>query len=519
MMTQTITIRLIQDILRKNVAEQPQKLALICGNERLTYAQIDAASDRLAHALRKNGVEDGDRVLIYLMNSAELVISVFAVLKANAVFAAIDYANTVDTMHYIAGDCEATALITYADQAEAAGQLLQHLPSMRAIVLTGAVPERSDSRLLSFDDILANEAAERPQERVIDRDLAYLLYTSGSTGKAKGVMTTHKSSLFTTESGIEYFGLTATDILASPLQLSFSPGMNQLLKIFRTGGTLILEKSFAYPAMTLKRLAEERATALAAVPTIITLLLNLDLQRYDLSALRYVSSVGSVLPPEVILRFRKKFPNISLFSFYGMAEAAYSLGLDPKDLDKNIASVGRPFPGTQAWIIDDDGRRISAPDQIGELVVRGGHVRSGYWRDPLLSSRRFQSGPLPGELVCHTGDMFRRDEGGYFYFIGRNDEIIKSGAKKVAPREIENVLCSFAGVVEAAAIGIPDPVLGQVIKAFIVLSEEAKSTLATEEILTYCHQTLEEHKIPRQIEIRASLPKTPSGKIQKKDLA
>jgi long-chain acyl-CoA synthetase len=518
MMTQTITIRLIQDILRKNVAEQPHKLALICGNERLTYAQIDAASDRLAHALRRNGIVDGDRVLIYLMNSAELVISIFGVLKANAVFAAIDYANTVDSMRYIAGDCEAAALITYAGQAEAAAELLQHQPSMRAIVLTGALAERSDARLLLFQDILAHEAAERPQERVIDRDLAYLLYTSGSTGKAKGVMTTHKSSLFTTESGIDYFGLTANDILASPLQLSFSPGMNQLLKIFRTGGTLILEKSFAYPTMTLKRLAEERATAFAAVPTIITLLLNMDLKRYDLSALRYVSSVGSVLPPEVILRFRKKFPDIALFSFYGMAEAAYSLGLNPVDLDRYMASVGKPFPGTQAWIIDDDGHRISEPDQIGELVVRGSHVRSGYWRDPLLSSRRFQSGPLPGELVCHTGDIFRMDEDGYFYFIGRNDEIIKSGAKKVAPREIENVLGQFAGVVEAAAIGIPDPVLGQVIKAFVVLSEEAKNTVTSEDLLTYCHQTLEEHKIPRLVEIRDRLPKTPSGKIQKKDL-
>lgn len=517
-MGRSYTIRLIQDILRKNVDEQPDKIALICDKERLTYAQIDSASDRLANALRHHGVKDGDRVLIYLMNGSEAVVSVFAALKANAIFSAVDHANTFDTLQYIAADCKATALITHGNHVDVATQLLQQVPSLRFVVLTGLSSIPPQPNLIYYNTIQTEFSAERPEERVIDRDLAYLLYTSGSTGKSKGVMTTHKSSLFTTESGIEYFGLTMHDILASPLQLAFSPGMNQLLKVFRVGGTLLLEKSFAFPAMMLKRIAEERATALAAVPTIIKLLVDMDTKRYDLSALRYISSVGSVLAPDVIRHFREKFPDLTLFSFYGMAEAAYSLGLDPQDLDRHADSVGKPFPGTQALIVDENGRRITEPNQIGELVVRGGHVRSGYWNDPELSARKFQAGPLPGELVCHTGDVFRQDEAGFFYFVGRTDEMIKSGAKKVIPREIESVLYEYPGIVEAAAVGVPDALLGQVIKAFVVLNEQARATTTVKDILAHCYQKLEEYKVPRYLEIRESLPKTPSGKIKKPDL-
>ncbi|MCX6032772.1 MAG: class I adenylate-forming enzyme family protein [Chloroflexi bacterium] len=518
MTMQTRTIRLIQDILRANVTERPDKVALICENRRLTYAQIDAMADRLANAFRKNGVQDGDRILFHLLNSSELVVSIFAALKANAVFSVIDYANTFDTLRYIAADCEAAAVVTYDHQAESAARLLQDVPSLRFAVLTGRGARQPVPNLLAFDAIQEDYPPDPPPQSMIDRDLAYLIYTSGTTGKPKGVLVTHRSSLFTIESGIEYLGLSEDDIHASPLPLSFSPGINQLLQTFRIGGTLILERSFAYPVMTLKRMAAEGATGFAGVPTILALLLQMDSSRYDLSRLRYVSSIGAALAPSIIQQIRQRLPRVAIFSTYGMAEASYSLGLEPAQIDQRPTSVGKPFPGTQAWIIEEDGRRLG-PDQIGELVVRGGHIRSGYWNDSAATAQRFRPGSIPGELVCFTGDVFRMDEEGYFYFVGRSDEIIKSGAKKVAPKEIENALYGLSGVLEAAAIGVPDPLLGQVIKAIVVLSEQARSSLTVQDILRHCHQTLEEFKVPRQIEIRDSLPKTPSGKIKKTDLA
>jgi acyl-coenzyme A synthetase/AMP-(fatty) acid ligase len=512
------SIRLLQDILTRNVAERPDKVALICENQRWTYAQIDAMSSRLASAFRQNGVQDGDRILFYLLNSAELVVSIFAALKANAVYSSIDYANTPETLGYIAGNCEATALVTYAKQAEMASHLMDEQPSLKFAVVVGSAEEKLRDRLLSFETIQKDYLPETPPQNRIEGDLAYLIYTSGSTGKSKGVLVTHRSILFTIHSGIDYFHLTDQEVHTSPLQLSFSPGINQLFQTFRVGGTLILEKSLTFPQAVLKRMEAERATSFAGVPTMLALLMQIDLTRYDLSSLRLISSIGAALPPALIEKIRQKLPNVSIYSYYGMAEASYSLGLDPRQIDLRPTSVGKPFPGTQAWIIDDDGQRLGA-DQIGVLILRGTHVRNGYWNYPEGTAQRFRAGLIPGETICYTGDMFRTDAEGYFYFVGRSDEIIKSGAKKVVPREIENALYGMEGVLEAAAVGIPDPILGQVIKAFVVPTEQARPTLTADGVLSFCKQSLEAFKVPRQVEIRESLPKTPSGKIIKTNLA
>jgi long-chain acyl-CoA synthetase len=511
------TIRLIQDILEKNVTEHPNKIGLICENQRLTYLQIDDMSNRLANAFIKNGVEKGDRILFYLLNCAELVVSIFAALKANAIFSVIDYANTFDTLRYMASDCDAAALVTHTHQVESAVRLMSEIPSLKVSVLTGKDTEYQSPNILGYDAIQNDYPSDPPPGQIIGCDLAYLLYTSGSTGQAKGVMTTHQNSLFTAESGIEQFGLSEDDIHASPLPLSFAPGMNQFLQTFRVAGTLIMEKSFAYPVMTLKRMESEGATGFGCVPTILTLLLQTGISRFNLSRLRYLISSGAALEPGIILKIRKALPETSVFSMYGMAEASYSLCLEPRKIDRYLTSVGKPFPGTQAWIVDEEGRRLGS-DKVGELVVRGGHVRSGYWNNTTASAQRFRPGPLPGEQVCFTGDMFRMDDEGYFYFVSRSDEIIKSGAKKVAPKEIENVLYELEGVLEAAVIGIPDPVLGKVIKAFIVLNEQSQNSLTVEDILKQCYQSLEAYKVPQQIEIRKSLPKTSGGKIKKTDL-
>ena len=508
---------MIQDLLLKNVIANPNKTALICEKQRLTYRQIDEMSSRLANAFAQNGIQAGDRVVFYLLNSVELVIGVFAALKANAIFSIIDYANNPDTLQKIARDCEAAALVTHDKQAALAASFLRKIPSLRLAILTGPNSDCSQTGFLSFDAIQREFSPVPPPRKSIDRDLAFLLYTSGSTGDSKGVMVTHRSALASVEGGVEYFGLLESDILASPLSLSFSPGINQLIQIFWVGGTLMLEPSFAFPTVSLKRMAMEGATGLACMPTIISAITHLDLSRYDLSRLRFMTSVGAALAPALVQKLSEKLPSVTLYSFYGMAEAAYSLGLEPAQLSLRPTSVGKPFPGTQAWVVDEEDLRLG-PQQIGELVIRGSHVRSGYWNDPETSARRFRPGSLPGELVCYSGDLFRVDEEGYFFFVGRNDEVIKSGAKKIAPREIENALYGMSGILEVAAVGIPDPNLGQFIKAFVVLSPQGQEPLTVQDMLNHCYKTLEAYKVPREIEIRESLPKTSSGKIIKKDL-
>lgn len=510
-------IRLLNDIIERYARQTPDKTALICENCRLTYKEIDEKSDRLANALVKNGVERGDRVLFYLMNGPELVISFFAALKANAICSVNDYANNLETLQKIACDCEAKCIITFDYHLDAVHSLFERTPSLRFAVLTGKHATDEDSRIFSFEKIQETYPAECPAQKSIDCDIAYLLYTSGSTGVNKGVLTSHRSALFNVESSIDLFNIDETVVHALPLPISFAPGMNQFLYTMRMGGTLVLEKSFAFPNVVLKRMAAEKVTGMGCVPTILSIMMNMDLTKYDLSNLRYMVSSGAVVPPSIIKLIHEKLPGVSFFSMYGMAEASCSLCLDPAQLLIRPTSVGKPFPGMEGWIEDEDGKRLG-PNEFGELVMRGTHVRNGYWNDPESSARRFKDGLLPGELICHTGDVFTIDEEGYFYFVARKDEIIKSGAKKVVPKEIENALYKMEGVIEAAAIGVPDDLLGKVIKAFVVFNEEHRGKVTVDDIMRHCTKSLEAFKVPHYIEVCDGLPKTSSGKIKKTDL-
>jgi len=184
--------------------------------------------------------------------------------------------------------------------------------------------------------------------------------------------------------------------------------------------------------------------------------------------------------------------------------------MPPDKLEQRPGSVGIPTPGTEAWIEDDEGRRLS-PGKTGELIIRGPHVMRGYWEDPEATARRFREASDGGRLCC-SGDLFRQDRDGYFYFVGRKDDIIKSRGEKVAPKEIENVLFALPGVTEAAVVGIPDPVQGQAIKAFVVCPD---GTLTDRQVLAHCRANLEDFMVPKQVEFRDSLPKNASGKIDK----
>jgi acyl-coenzyme A synthetase/AMP-(fatty) acid ligase len=189
--------------------------------------------------------------------------------------------------------------------------------------------------------------------------------------------------------------------------------------------------------------------------------------------------------------------------------------LPPEQADVRPGSSGIALPGTELWLEDEEGRRLG-PDETGELVVRGPHVMRGYWNAPEQSRQRFRPGPIQGERLCYSGDLFRTDDEGYFYFVSRKDDIIKSRGEKVAPREVENALCALPGVVEAAVVGVPDPVLGQAIKAVIVLNGKP---LTEAEVIAHCKARLEYFMVPRYVEFRKELPKNASGKILKKDIS
>jgi acyl-CoA synthetase (AMP-forming)/AMP-acid ligase II len=244
-------------------------------------------------------------------------------------------------------------------------------------------------------------------------------------------------------------------------------------------------------------------------------LLNTDLSNYDLSSLRYLTNTAAALPVSHIERLRDTFPTAALYSMYGLTETKRTLYLPPAELNSRPDSVGIAIPGTEVWLEDETGNRLGA-GKIGELVVRGRHVMRGYWNDPEATAERYRPGPIPNERVCYTGDLFRMDDEGFYYFVSRKDDIIKTRGEKVSPVELERVLYGINGVIKAAVIGVGDEVLGQAIKAFIV-SENAALTPA--KVLAFCRDHVEDYMIPKYVEFRQELRMSESGKILKTELS
>jgi len=506
---------LVQEFLERTAERLPDKVCLVCDGQRLTYAQMEDHANRLANALRKQGLQRGDRAVIWLPNCIENAVAIFAVLKAGGIFVVANQSTKEHKLGYILNNCQALALITSTSHSSFITHLLNQVPSLKTVVLvdTDKTTELPDA-YFSYERIQDEFDPTRPPHCNTDLDLACLIYTSGSTGDPKGVMCDHGNVDFASSSIITYLRNIEEDIVIGLLPLSFDYGLYQLLMTFKFGGTLVLERGFTYPAATLKRIEEERVTGLPGVPTIFAVLVQTDLSGYDLSSLRYLSNTAAALPPNHIQKLKQKFPSVVLYSMYGLTETKRTLYLPPEQLEQRPGSVGIAIPGTEVWIEDEEGNRLG-PGQTGELIIRGRHVMRGYWGDEVATAKRYRPGPIAGEQVCCSGDLFRMDEEGFFYFVARKDDIIKSRGEKVSPKEVENVLYSLQGVLEAAVIGIPDPVLGQAIKAFIVTDGRE---ISDRDVLAHCRVNLEDFMQPKHVEFCMELPKTESRKIKKTGL-
>jgi acyl-CoA synthetase (AMP-forming)/AMP-acid ligase II len=391
---------------------------------------------------------------------------------------------------------------------------VRHASSLRAIVVAGLGESRELERAIDF----ATTVAERddhtlPPSVATESDLAAIIYTSGSTGQPKGVMLSHRNMLSAAASICEYLELGADDVVQGLSPMSFDYGLYQMLLSFRQGARLVLAPPFTLPAQVLKQTAAERVTFFPGVPTQFALLAQLeDVSRWDLTSVRAVTSTAATLTPRHIATIERVFPHAKLFSMYGLTECKRCSYLPPADLLRKPDSVGIAIPQSELWIVDEQDRRLG-PGQVGELVVRGPHVMLGYWRDPDETARKLRPGSSPGERVLYTGDLCRLDEEGYLYFVARTDDIIKSRGEKVAPKEVERALHSIAGVREAAVIGVADAILGQAVRAFVVLDEGAR--LSEADLAYECRARLEGFMVPQRISVVALLPRTANGKIDK----
>ena len=505
---------LLHHSLEATSRQLPDKTALVCDGKRYSYAQIDHMATELAAFLQRRGVQRGERVAIFMDNTVETVVGIYAALKAGAVFMPVNPLTKQDKLAYLLNDSRASALLTHAALHEAFSGALAHNCSVHTCVVAGEL-RAAHERLLPYVNV-RGAAGAHFDPGSIDQDLAAIIYTSGSTGDPKGVMLTHLNMVTAATSVSGYLGLQRDDVVLCVLPLAFDYGLYQVLMGFKLGATVVVERSFAFPVKVLEVMARERVTVLPGVPTIFSLLMNIKtLPQHDLSALRMITNTAAALSEQHIKELRALFPQAQLFSMYGLTECKRVTYLPPEQLDIRPTSVGRGMPNEEVWLVDEGGNRLPN-GSTGELVIRGSNVMRGYWEKPDETAKRLRPGPNPGEMVLYSGDIFRTDAEGYLYFVARKDDVIKSRGEKVSPREVENVLYSMEGVHEAAVVGVPDPVLGQAVKAFIALRPGFSYT--ERDVIKYCLGHLESFMAPKYVIFVDALPKTDTGKIKKTGL-
>jgi acyl-CoA synthetase (AMP-forming)/AMP-acid ligase II len=376
---------LVQHFLEQSAARLPDKVALVCGKQRLTYSEIDDQANRLASFLHNLGVQRQDRVAILLDNSVASVISLFGALKADAIFVMLSPTMKTRKLSYILNDSQVKALITHTSKGRVVCEALRQAKSMENVIWVGKPdfmpsPPSDCPKYHFFSDIqnLTPQPLHLTPSANIDLDLATIIYTSGSTGDPKGVMLTHLNIVSAATSIISYLKNKENDIIMNVLPLSFDYGLYQVLMTFKFGGTVVLEKSFAYPYKVIEKMIQEKVTGFPGVPTIFAILLQLkDLNKFDFGHLRYVTNTAAVLPPNLITKLRETFPRVPIYSMYGLTECKRVSYLPPDELVHRPQSVGKGMPNQEVWIVDENGRRVG-PNVVGELVVRGSNVMLGY---------------------------------------------------------------------------------------------------------------------------------------------
>ena len=510
---------LLHHLLMESARRFPGKEALVHNRERLTYAQALQRVTGLALSLRRAGVERGNRVGIYLDPGIPQVISIFAATMAGGVVVPINTQLVANQVHHIGSDCRISVFITSENKLSSLRAHLEAISSLRFVIVVGDPQAAGGFPAYDFDTLCECDGTSSCADIAISKDLAAILYTSGSTGKPKGVMLSHANLLAGAMIVSTYLDIAGSDRLLGVLPLTFDAGLNQLTTAFQQGATLVLI-NFLFARQIVEMLAAERITGLAGVPTVWTMLTQptSTLHKAALPDLRYITNTGGAMPQSALRTLRSVLPTTRIFLMYGLTEAFRSTYLPPDELDRRPTSMGKAIPDTEILVLNEHGERCT-PGEIGELVHRGPTVSMGYWGNPEATARVLRPNPLaPPEVgdverVCYSGDLVKTDEDGFLYYVGRRDTMIKSSGFRISPTEVEEVAFRSGKIRHAAAIGVPDDLLGQAVKLFIVPRDDKSSEIDKLALLDFCGEHLPRYMVPKFVEVLNELPVTSSGKV------
>lgn len=497
---------LLHHLLEESASRTPDKEAVRSGEESLSYARLaERARAGAAHLTGTLGIPEGSRLGILAEKGLAQTALIFSASMAGLPFVLIHDQLKESQVAHILGDCGIERLIA--------------TPRTRAAAEAAA---GGPERVTMAEEVLAGSPGTAVSSQAITDDPATIFYTSGSTGRPKGIVVTHRNLLDGVDSVSEYLGITAEDRLIGLLPFNFDYGLNQLSCAVAAGASIVLHQFFT-PVPMLRLLAREGITGLAAIPTVWAAVFNPKLADWDklgseldFSHLRYITNSGGKLPVPTVRRIRQTFPRTKLFLMYGLTEAFRSTYLDPDQVDIRPDSIGKAIPNVQVEVVREDGS-VCAPGETGELIHRGALIARGYWNNPEKTAEVYRPNPLLPpenrflETVVYSGDLVRKDEEGYLYYVGRKDNMIKISGFRVSPTEVEELLAASGLAAESVVFGVPDDELGYRIRAVVVFKGEPDAPA----LLEYCKRSAPGYLVPREVIPVPSFPKTASGKTDR----
>jgi long-chain acyl-CoA synthetase len=497
-------------VIKRSCENFPDRIAIIYGDDRLTFKQIHERINCFANGLYDLGLRKSDRVGLFLKNCREHFEIYLALIKAGLVRAPINVRLSAREVAFAIRDSGAKAIIFSEESIPVVEALKNELPELEILICL-----QGGKGYVDYKSIMSCGSPADPKVIIEDDDLCHLAYTSGTTGNPKGAMMTHKR--FLTVISRMYMSPLG-DPIPTDIMLHIAPltaaSNNMILPHFIKGAANAAPIS-ADPIEIFKIIERINATTTLLVPTLINILLNHpEIDKYDLSSMHTIYYGSAPMPPALIKSAVKKFGPV-FTQYYGMGEAAPASMLFPWEhqLDgtseeiRKISSAGKPAYMAELRIVNPDGEDIK-PGEIGEIIHRGDHVFNGYWRNSQATQAAFKDGWF------YSGDMATFDEDGYIYFMDRKNDMIISGGYNIWPSEVENVLYQHPAILEAAVVAVPDDRWGEAVKAVVVLKSGEDAT--QEDIITYCKEHIARYKAPKSVDFTNSLQKNSAGKILRK---